>query len=405
MKIKINWKRSFLIFGLLLALVSAPLACSLFEKEKDDNTDQLALLALASLVVTPEGAATNYENLAFRTLLNSVTAARTLKTAIDSFAAAPSPAGLTAAQNAYRSARQTYLLTEAFRFSSGPVDNSSVFTVRGEEAEGLLNAWPVDEAGINAVLGNTDCAGAGMTQNCVAGLNGGGGDDDVTIGWHAIEFLLWGSDGTAGGNVCNATAGTASSGDFAAASTTGATARRSLYLQLATNQLIADLESVAGQWNPSVTGNYYSRVWANLTTNQKLTNIYKGLASFMIAEYGGERMNGLTSASQNDDEHSCFSDLTKDDFYYGAQGVIDILNSGVGRLGGDGGAGAKLVQVRDAYSDNTAFRYDQVIIGTCGGDAAAVKARLQNIRVVAVEAGRNIEALGKSLGLSFTPES
>ena len=68
-------------------------------------------------------------------------------------------------------------------------------------AERLINAWPLDEAYIDYVEGD---AGAGIindpatypqiTSALLVELNEQGGESNVSTGWHAIEFLLWGQD-------------------------------------------------------------------------------------------------------------------------------------------------------------------------------------------------------------------
>ena len=62
---------------------------------------------------------------------------------IDAFIAEPSPETLAAAKDAWLTARDDYGPTEAFRFYGGPIDNEE------NGVEGLINAWPLDEAYID----------------------------------------------------------------------------------------------------------------------------------------------------------------------------------------------------------------------------------------------------------------
>ena len=76
--------------------------------------------------------------------------------------------------------------------TAGPIDDA-------DGPEGQLNAWPMDESYVDYVEGNP-CAGiindpeAPITQEHLLALNEQGGEENVSIGYHAIEFLLWGQD-------------------------------------------------------------------------------------------------------------------------------------------------------------------------------------------------------------------
>ena len=83
-----------------------------------------------------------------------------------------------------------------FRFYGGPIDNEE------NGPEGLINAWPMDESYIDYVEGNPT---AGCHQQCPmsippltptswVSINEEGAEENVSTGWHAIEFLLWGQD-------------------------------------------------------------------------------------------------------------------------------------------------------------------------------------------------------------------
>ena len=107
---------------------------------------------------------------------------------------------LDAAKEAWLTARDEYGPTEAFRFYGGPIDNEET------GVEGLVNAWPLDEAYIDYVDGDPE---AGIVNNpdehptidadALVAANEQGGEANVSTGWHAIEFLLWGQDLSADG--------------------------------------------------------------------------------------------------------------------------------------------------------------------------------------------------------------
>ena len=123
----------------------------------------------------------------------SLGSARAMDMAIDAFLADPTPATLEAAKRAWLIARDDYGPTEAFRFYSGPIDNEE------DGPEGLLNAWPMDESYIDYVEGDASAGIINMpggypqiTAELIESLNEEGGEENVSTGWHAIEFLLWG---------------------------------------------------------------------------------------------------------------------------------------------------------------------------------------------------------------------
>ena len=117
--------------------------------------------------------------------------------AINDFLYNPSEASLENAKNKWIAAREIYGITEAFRFYGGPIDGTNEY---GEEGpEGLINSWPLNEAYIDYVEGDQE---AGIINNLLYEINKdtiivsnqSDDDADVSTGWHAIEFLLWGQD-------------------------------------------------------------------------------------------------------------------------------------------------------------------------------------------------------------------
>ena len=125
----------------------------------------------------------------------SLASATALDAAIDAFVAEPTTATLDAAQAAWLTARDDYGLTEAFRFYGGPIDDEET------GLEGLMNAWPLDEAYIDYVEGNPGSRGDQRSRDipddrsrAARLVNEKGGEANISTGWHAIEFLLWGQD-------------------------------------------------------------------------------------------------------------------------------------------------------------------------------------------------------------------
>ena len=184
--------------------------------------------------------AEGYADLVYSSYDVSLISANNMRDAIASFIAAPSDATLEAARQAWLDARDDYGPTEAFRFYDGPIDNPT------DGPEGRINAWPMDEAYIDYVDGNpeagiiNDVAGyPEITTDVLVEANENGGETNISTGWHAIEFLLWGQDLSADG------AGNRPVSDYTAAPNAD---RRAAYLTLATDLLIEDLTSVRDQW-------------------------------------------------------------------------------------------------------------------------------------------------------------
>ena len=79
-----------------------------------------------------------------------------------------------------------------------------------------------------------------LTAESILALDQAADEADVTTGWHAIEFLLWGQDLSATGP------GARPVSDFLAGQ--GNNDRRRLYLQTVTAMLADDLDALAAAW-------------------------------------------------------------------------------------------------------------------------------------------------------------
>ena len=162
----------------------------------------LALSAAPALAATPAVSSTaavsasavvhHYATLVHATYSDTLTATQAMQTAIAAFVKAPSAEGLTEARTRWLAAREFYGQTEAFRFYGGPVDDDN-------GPEGRMNAWPMDEAYVDAVEGKPKSGLINnpkfkITKANLAKFNERGGEENISTGWHAIEFLLWGQD-------------------------------------------------------------------------------------------------------------------------------------------------------------------------------------------------------------------
>lgn len=249
----------------------------------------------------------------------SAAMARSLGEAIDELLVAPSQATLDAARAAWLEARPAYLVTEAFRFYDGPI----------EELEGRINAWPLNEAFIDYVEGAPT---SGLINDpsrpidlaTILASDQVTDEADVTTGWHAIEFLLWGQDLRAD------LPGDRPFTDYVPGH--GNNDRRRTYLRLVTEQLVEDLQALTTAWNPEATDGYAARL-RTLPQREVLGRILNGMAILAGFELMSERLAVALDSGDQEDEHSCFSDNTKADFVYNLQGIDDVWS-------GDGAAGA-----------------------------------------------------------------
>jgi putative iron-regulated protein len=91
---------------------------------------------------------------------DSAAAAGDLDDAIAAFVADPTEVTLGDARSAWLAAREPYLQTEVYRFYDGPIDNPT------DGPEGLINAWPLDEAYIDYVS-DEDLPGGGAMEGVI----------------------------------------------------------------------------------------------------------------------------------------------------------------------------------------------------------------------------------------------
>lgn len=248
--------------------------------------------------------------------------AKLLGQAVDAFLATPSENTLKAARMAWVGARPSYLKTETFRFYDGPID----------DVEGTINAWPMNEAYIDYVDGKPD---AGLINDAsfkigledIAKSNQSKDEADVTTGWHAIEFLLWGQDLSADGP------GNRPYTDYVAG--TGNNDRRREYLKLVTDDLAGKLQELEATWQLQNAVGYAKKLKA-MPEREAIGRMLNGMAVLAGFEFMSERLAVALDSGDQEDEHSCFSDTTKQDFVYDLVGIKQVWtgdNEGVERTG------------------------------------------------------------------------
>jgi putative iron-regulated protein len=248
-----------------------------------------------------------YVALAYARYEKAADDAAILAKTVDAFLAAPSTETLDAARKSYVAARPAYMQTEAFRFYDGPI----------EAVEGEINAWPMNEAYIDYVEGKPN---AGIINDptfkldvdSLEGSNQKQDEADVTIGWHAVEFLLWGQDLSSDGP------GNRPYTDYIAGD--GSNDRRRAYLKLVTDQLAKELHSLEETWSLENPKSYASAFKA-LPPREAIGRMVNGMAILAGYEVMSERLGVALDSGDQEDEQSCFSDTTKQDFVHDLVGI------------------------------------------------------------------------------------
>ncbi|SDL20399.1 imelysin family protein [Aliiruegeria lutimaris] len=313
----------------------------------------LSSAAFATQAAAPAEVLANYADIALAGYEDSLETAKVLKTALETLVAEPTDANFEAAKSAWRAARVPYQQTEAFRFGNPVVD----------DWEGKVNAWPLDEGLIDYVAGDAGLndqnpfSGANVIANPMLEVSGttldatvispallqemheiDGIEANVTTGYHAIEFLLWGQDlnGTDPG------AGARPVSDFDAANCTGGNCdRRAEYLLAAADLLISDLEEAVALWTEGGQG----RTDVTADDTQGLIMAFTGMGSLSYGEQAGERMKLGLLLHDPEEEHDCFSDNTHASHFYDGKGIQNVYLGSYERIDGSTVEGPLLCDV------------------------------------------------------------
>jgi putative iron-regulated protein len=340
-----------------------------------------AIAGSAAAPTKPEAGAVvaHYADMAEAIYGDALSGAQALRKAIDVFVAHPAPDTLEAARSAWKQARIPYLQSEGFRFANTVVD----------DWEPRVNAWPLDEGLIDYVAPSY---GKQSDQNPLYTLNVTGNmklqvgakvvdaaniDDallrqlqqaegvqtNVSTGYHAIEFLLWGQNlnGLAGGH------GMRPASDFDVATCThGNCARRAAYLKSAADLLVADLQEMAADWRSN------GKARAELLSkgiDGGLAEILTGLGSLTFGEMAGERMKLGLMLHDPEEQQDCFSNNTHNSHYYDEIGIGELWRGHYVRTDGQNVQGENLRDYASVIDPASVRRLD----GAFDNALAAIK--------------------------------
>ena len=328
----------------------------------------LAMTMLAGSPVRADGdvkaVLKTYADIAHATYEDSLTTAQALSKAVDALIASPSPSTLEAAKQAWIAARVPYQQSEVYRFGNAIVD----------DWEGKVNAWPLDEGLIDYVeasygtesdenpfyavniianaslkVGGKKIDASKITPELLQNLHEVGDvEANVSTGYHAIEFLLWGQDvnGTAAG------AGKRPHTDFDAANCSGGNCeRRAEYLKAVTDLLITDLKEMVANW---ADGGKARKGLVDGAPQAGLVAMLTGMGSLSYGELAGERMKLGLLLHDPEEEHDCFSDNTHNSHLYDTVGIRNVYLGVYTRVDGskvEGPSLSALVRGKNANVD------------------------------------------------------
>ena len=294
-------------YTLIVFIFAACLASCSNKKTSEQNDKTVpAEDALPNIVL-------NYANIVHASYSDSLELAKSMMTKIQSFLESPTEKGFEEAKESWINSRFPYLQTEVYRFYGGPIDDE-------DGPEGLLNAWPMDEAYVDYVKESPESGIINnrkdypeITKDLLISLNEKEGEENISCGYHAVEFLLWGQDFNADGP------GNRPFTDY----TTAANAdRRKKFLMVTVDLLIENLESLVNDWAPDQKN--YRASFVNSQPKDSFQKILLGMTLLSGFELAGERILVAYESKAQEDEHSCFSDTTHNDAIYDIIGIKNV---------------------------------------------------------------------------------
>jgi putative iron-regulated protein len=291
--------------AITVVLVTAVLtACDGPSPPKQSNSPPAPRVSAA----TKTALLAHYAELVHATTSDALEAAQSLDRALEAFVASPSPDTLRAARAAWSAARLPYLQTEVFQLDR------------------TINPWPIDEASIDYVVGDP-AGGIVHTTNTLPQISATTLSEadrrKVPIGFHAIEFLLWGEDHYefGPGNRPHSDYVPSDSGPGQSAS------RRAAYLTALGDLLTSQLAGLVADWAPDQPDNARAQFLA-APPDESLAHILTAMTTFTAFDLADERLLVAYETRSQKDELARFSDTTATEI---AASTLGIQNVWLGR--------------------------------------------------------------------------
>jgi len=251
--------------------------------------------------------AENYANIAYAMHADAFESVVMLQLMVEEFIAAPTSSRFDKCKLAWQDAHTAYEFCEVYRFPGSPAEDD-------RKLAQLIDAWPIEPSYIDYTQFNDS---SGIVNNLVdypkinetvlQAAQQNGNEKNVSLGFHAIEFLLWGEDTAA---ASEETAGSRPYTDYASADATVPNAqRRGEYLKACVSLLASSLSELTNEWDPSGKNNYRSE-FLELTPNGSLKNILNGMAILANEELADKNLLNPIELNNTLLEQSVFSDHT-----------------------------------------------------------------------------------------------
>ena len=331
---------------------------------------------------------------------NAWAAASTLRDSISAFAAQPDEATLAETRKAWRSAHASWMRLHAH---GGP-DFLPCQDAQGQVPANRIAAEPVSESFLEGEQGL-------LTTDAVVKINRDSlrkahrlyAPDEVSTGFHAIEFLLWGTDHDLDHP------GTRAAADFVGESL--AASRRRAALIIASRLLVEDLTLCAHQWSAFQADNENTRL-RRLSRKEFLGDRLDTLAATcdQLAVHYLERPFGKQAGVN---EPSRFSDTGFADLRAGIRGVASVIT---GRwpevasdyrqggfnslLGGQSDELLKLLRDTELLAAQSTPSYERLAVAPA---ADAERQRLTKLAADLHQCASLIRDAGKKLAVSTAP--
>ena len=355
----------------------------------------------------------NYSANLYAAYSDSLLDEQAFQTNVSAFLADPTEISLASVRSGWLASRKHYMLTEGARFYDGPIDGPISGSTNNHEA--LLNSWPLDEAFIDYVttkagVVDEDAGIVNMpellpeiTAQGLDELNGFNDEpENVSSGYHAVEFLLWGQA------LEDVGPGERPATDYVIDGPSKNPGRRADYLRVAVEGIISHLTDVRDAWAPSAG----FRVAFEKDADASLTRIFTGLAKFSKGELGSQRIGAAYESKNRHDQHDCFSSETLLDYERDARGIQAMY---IGKYGDNDGPGLDdLVKAADPELDadlkhKLQASFDAIVAipkpfedAIAGDDDSAGRKAIQAALTALNEQGDAFGAAAAAIGITIT---